>query len=138
MKKIKSLDLVMWNGIDIELYSSSFDARCIQTVWRFLKTFKWDKRAEEALRYLIDRDGYNVVKQATRGKVAWKDKIQEFAPPRVVMGSCPKCGGILRGDRVKSCESIKTGRVSYMICDDCIYYKEFFIKNNELTIVEGE
>lgn len=141
-KKVKATDLIMWNGIDIELYSRSFDRTHLPTVLQFLHTFKWDKNAELALRYVLQK--YKVVQQRVKGKVIHKhgkkeseeDAIRE--PCQMAITGVCRCGGILRGEPLPSCEKKATGRVFVEICDDCPYYAELYWDKGRVTKIEGE
>lgn len=59
----------------------------------------------------------------------------------MVVDVCPKCGGIMKGEPMRSCERVKTGRNWYAECSSCNYYYEIFykkIRNKErYTKIEG-
>lgn len=146
--RIRSKDLVMWNGVDLELYVKNHDPRCLVTVMNFLELFQWDRSAEKALRYIIHKHGYNkrVTAVKTRSRSMPKEEPWEQAREdektwtgTVPMGPCPRCGGWVMGDKVASCETQKTDRVSYKMCEECTYYSEVFrIKDGKKLIeIEG-
>jgi hypothetical protein len=139
-KKLKSTDMIMWNGVDIELYARSHDPTCIHTVLQFLELFKWDKNAEAALRYLADtKYKLGMVKPSEKGQLRKKKPIiEEPEVPVFVVGVCPKCEEKLLGEPVAACETRGTGRVFVKECSVCTYYCELFRKDDKLTEIEGE
>jgi hypothetical protein len=133
MEKLKATDFIMYNGVDLQLYRTSFTDEQLTAVLQWLQLFKWDKRAEKALRYIIwqHKLGTKVQSKVSvpRGKIVEPDPLQN------TVGECPKCGGVVRGKSLPRCETSATGRVYYTECDDCVYYTEYFLDDK---IIKGE
>jgi hypothetical protein len=130
----------MWNGVDIELYLMSHDPKCFHTVLQFLELFQWDKRAEAALRYLVDvkfKIGHTVQARTTQLRRK-RVPIPEIPPLGLMVGICPKCGEALMGESMPACETRESGRLFLKVCASCTYYSELFRKSGGLTEIEGE
>jgi len=137
LKAEKPKHFRMWNGVDLELYIKSQHPQCLVTVYNFLRLFQWDRSAEVALRYLIDRDRLNVQVQSEKIRSKHKDTIQEPEDLFLAFGVCTRCGGEVKGQFLPACEHKKTGRIYLKICDDCSYYAEGFRIDEKLIEIEG-
>jgi hypothetical protein len=54
-----------------------------------------------------------------------------------VVGFCPQCKSVVKGEPMPGCESKSSGRVFYKECTACKYYSEIFKKRNKHYEVEG-
>jgi hypothetical protein len=64
-------------------------------------------------------------------------KSFEEKPLPFIVGLCPKCGSIMKGTPMSSCEKARSGRHFYHECQTCTYYKEVFKRRNKFREVEG-
>lgn len=71
------------------------------------------------------------------GKVRRPRRFEVREPPQMPpIGVCD-CGGVLRGIRLPSCETNRTGRVFYSECDSCSFWMEL-IRDGDQYIERGE
>lgn len=150
---VKKGDIIV-RGVNIEKFAKAFDGRCLETVINFIDTFGWDAEMSIALDELMRKHKLYQSVQSVETKKPWKksrdpDHIEEPQEPRTPVGSCPRCGGVVRGMAVKACNKdpirvggIKLFRVFYKECFDCSYYSELFVKKTgkekKLLEIEGD
>jgi len=135
-KEFNPDDLIMWNGVNLELYTAGMNRECLPQIYQFLQLFEWDEKAEKALEYLIRKYPAGEVVRSRkissvqRAREARGAKEQfEFADyPQLpfVLGACPECGKLMRGVALSGCETEETGRHFYKECTVCPYYSEVF------------
>jgi len=118
----------------------------IAEVLRIIKMVSAQTHAEQAKeivyrrRYREINKRINVAKRRNRlGKGKKRKRITECEQPKMaVIGKCPKCGGILRGEPLPACEVDKTGRSFYKECDNCEFFATIWKRSeNKFEEVEG-
>lgn len=142
LRRLRRRNFIMWNGVDLELYIESHDPKCIGTVLTFLQLFQWDRKAEKALKFLIDKHRLNPFVPAVRAKKWGKEDYHPEQEPgkrqvNYIVGICPRCGSPVHGEGLPRCELQKSGRVFYKECLTCTYYSELFRRGNEYIEIEG-
>lgn len=55
-------------------------------------------------------------------------RVPELRGLIMVVDVCPNCGSVMKGEPMRSCERLKTGRNWYAECSSCDYYYEIFYK----------
>lgn len=140
-EECKSVSYMMHNGVDMELYVTSFDPSHIATVRIFLSLFKWDKKALKALQCIEKKyniHGKSVVSTPKKRQEMNLPEAAEPHPLQAIMETCPLCSGIVRGWPLSACMTRDTNRVFLRECDDCSYYAETFNYNDKIIVTEGE
>jgi hypothetical protein len=139
---------------DVLRYLKSFDLGSLHSVLQWLEVFKWDSDAEEIIReFLSDKvmpvgigekardfkpGGKCNKGKGTKGKGTKDDSRENDPHPlRTVIGLCPKCGAVMRGEPLLPCSKEKKKRVFYRECSSCTYYAEIFERRGKHYEIEG-
>jgi hypothetical protein len=120
------------NDVDIKKYAASFDQPVVQSVFQFLETFKCCDQLTDALKLLtveaeeLKREVAESFSSRSKGEAQKNTHTPKQRPLETVVGMCPTCSGIMRGEPSPGCDREKSGRIFYTECGTCTYYYEIF------------
>jgi hypothetical protein len=144
-------------GVDLGKYIESHDPRVVSSFVQFLDVFDCCRNLRKYLKELeadrldVAREEAEMLRNSRKEHLGYdregrrgthKEHIDAISvdprPPDTIVGVCHKCQSVVRGEPIKGCETEKTGRVFYGMCDRCTYYFEVFkIGRNKYKEVEG-
>lgn len=99
-----------------------------------------EERLEEARIAAEERGRKRVIRKKTADEAAprgCKKSVAELPKLTIVVGLCPRCGELVRGEPVRECASRGNGRHFYKECSSCSYYAEIFKVRHKFKEVEG-
>lgn len=126
------------NNINVYRFLATHNLGAIHAVIQFLEAFKCgcddlldalnnieSDRQERQERTALARKEYHEDSREEYRRTRRK-QLKELPPLRTIVGTCPRCNKVMKGEPQRSCEKMEKAPVFYAECQSCSYYYEMW------------